>query len=117
MSQPTTSIAFYQRAPEKATPYRWWTRLSDRWAGGRDAAALSPAQVEESARRTGDAPVIPTPWVATRLREVDHVMARERITLERIIDTGLTELATLKAQAENLDKELTRCQRRVKTDP
>lgn len=78
---------------DRPLPYRWWTRLSDHFAGRRDRTFT-----EEIAN--SDAPVVESPWLQRQLAECANAIARGRTRTEALVAVLDRELAALSSNVE-----------------
>ncbi|SHJ61181.1 hypothetical protein SAMN02745244_02886 [Tessaracoccus bendigoensis DSM 12906] len=82
------ALAPFLAAPDRPVPYRWWTRLSDRWAGRRDRVASRHQPTPEVAEAD-------TPWLRRLIADCNNAVATGRVRTEALVSILDRERATL----------------------
>lgn len=75
----------FQRRPEKAPAYPWWTRWSDRHAGHADGRHLKDAPGLHEASRPARGPVAETAWLVRLVCERDSAIGQEHRSTDALI--------------------------------
>lgn len=107
------ALATFLTAPDRPMPYRWWTRLGDRWAGRRDRTAPLHDPVPEVAEAD-------TPWLRSLAAACANAVATGRVRAEALVSILDRERAALLGeidQAKLAVAELTADLARVESVP
>lgn len=102
---PAALVAF-QRAPEKAPVYRWWTRWSDWRAGRADSRQLKAAPTLHEAGRPARGQIAETAWLVRLMFERDSAIGQEHRSTDALVAVLDDSIAREQSHLEELVSQL-----------